>query len=333
MPLLDIIGDIHGQADKLERLLQHLGYRKVNGAYRPCGENQKVVFLGDFIDRGPDNQRVLAVVRNMIEEGHAFAVMGNHEYNAICFHTPHPESGQPLRPHSDKNLRQHASFLAQYPIGHAKTREVVNWFKTLPLCLELSTDGLPVETGAPVKQPAFRFVHACWSERHIEQIRRLSGGSLFLNDEFLVESATRGTSAFQALETVLKGPELPLPEGSHFYDKDQNKRSDIRYKWWSQGTTYREVAMVSDDQIHNIPDVPIQTGTTHITYPDDAPPVFFGHYWMNPNQPPRPLRHNAACLDFSAGKNGPLVAYRIDTDRGDCRLLNERSFVRINSSG
>ena len=30
----DVIGDIHGQADKLEALLQHMGYRPHDGAWR-----------------------------------------------------------------------------------------------------------------------------------------------------------------------------------------------------------------------------------------------------------------------------------------------------------
>ena len=50
----DIIGDIHGYADVLETLLRKLGYEKPTGIWRhPAG--RKVLFLGDFIDRGPDD--------------------------------------------------------------------------------------------------------------------------------------------------------------------------------------------------------------------------------------------------------------------------------------
>jgi hypothetical protein len=38
--------------------------------------------------------------------------------------------------------------------------------------------------------------------------------------------------------------------------------------------------------------------------------VFFGHYWLTGTpllQTPR-----AACVDYSVGKGGPLVAYRFD---------------------
>jgi hypothetical protein len=32
--MYDIIGDIHGQADKLEALLNNMGYEEVNGVYQ-----------------------------------------------------------------------------------------------------------------------------------------------------------------------------------------------------------------------------------------------------------------------------------------------------------
>ncbi len=44
---------------------------------------RKVIFLGDFIDRGPKIRQVLEIVRPMIEGGKALTVMGNHELNAL----------------------------------------------------------------------------------------------------------------------------------------------------------------------------------------------------------------------------------------------------------
>ena len=46
----DIIGDIHGHADKLVRLLLQLGYKNIDGVYQHS--DRKAVFVGDFIDRG-----------------------------------------------------------------------------------------------------------------------------------------------------------------------------------------------------------------------------------------------------------------------------------------
>jgi hypothetical protein len=48
---VDIIGDIHGQHDKLVELLAHLDYREIDGAWRH--PNRQAIFVGDLIDRGP----------------------------------------------------------------------------------------------------------------------------------------------------------------------------------------------------------------------------------------------------------------------------------------
>ena len=71
--MYDLIGDIHGHADALEQLLLKLGYQQVNGIYRH--PERQVIFLGDFIDRGPKIREVLSIVRPMVEAGHA---LGGH---------------------------------------------------------------------------------------------------------------------------------------------------------------------------------------------------------------------------------------------------------------
>ena len=101
MNAFDIIGDIHGQAEELESLLKKLGYYKLNGTYQ--NKDRKVIFLGDFIDRGNLQKEVIEIVRPMIDKNCAYAVMGNHEYNAISYATHDPAGGF-LRKHSDKNF-------------------------------------------------------------------------------------------------------------------------------------------------------------------------------------------------------------------------------------
>jgi hypothetical protein len=85
----DIIGDIHGQADKLHALLGKLGYVQRQGAYRH--PSRKAIFVGDFIDRGPKQVDSVMTARRMIDNGSALAVMGNHEFNAIAWHTEDPD--------------------------------------------------------------------------------------------------------------------------------------------------------------------------------------------------------------------------------------------------
>ena len=58
-----LIGDVHGQAPELIRLLEKLSYKKVNGVWQHV--NRMVVFLGDFIDRGIHQKEVIDIVRPM----------------------------------------------------------------------------------------------------------------------------------------------------------------------------------------------------------------------------------------------------------------------------
>ena len=70
----DIIGDVHGEADALQRLLDNLGYAPVDGCWQHS--SRRVIFLGDFIDRGPEQRRVLEVVIPMVQSGNALAYRG-----------------------------------------------------------------------------------------------------------------------------------------------------------------------------------------------------------------------------------------------------------------
>ena len=82
----DLVGDIHGHADALHRLLRELDYAEVEGVFRhPV---RQMIFVGDFIDRGPQQREVLRISRSMCKAGAAMAVMGNHEFNAIGWASP-----------------------------------------------------------------------------------------------------------------------------------------------------------------------------------------------------------------------------------------------------
>ena len=65
-----VIGDIHGDLGQLERLLERL----------PVADaGDTVVFLGDYVDRGPDSR---GVVERLIEVADAYPcefLLGNHE--------------------------------------------------------------------------------------------------------------------------------------------------------------------------------------------------------------------------------------------------------------
>ena len=67
--MYDIIGDIHGHADKLEELLLELGYKEDDGVYQH--PERTLISVGDLIDRGPYQKRSVDIIRKMCEHGHA----------------------------------------------------------------------------------------------------------------------------------------------------------------------------------------------------------------------------------------------------------------------
>lgn len=79
------VGDIHGRADLLEKMLRliaadHLGYR----------HQSLIIFLGDYVDRGPNSKDVL----NILCTGHYknipfYCLRGNHEDILLRFFNDH----------------------------------------------------------------------------------------------------------------------------------------------------------------------------------------------------------------------------------------------------
>lgn len=292
--MYDILPDIHGQADKLTARLSQLGYEDRRGAWRHPDPMRMAIFLGDFIDRGPDNGKVIDIVRRMIDAGTARAVMGNHELNAIHFHTPDPDTGAPLREHSSKNVDQHSTFLNEFSIGTDATRDVIGWMTSLPLFLEF--DG-------------FRCVHACWEERGIRELRALTGDGRLTEDQ-IVQVGLEQKGIFELVEKTTKGPEADLPDGYSFTDAAGHERTEIRLQWWNGNAhTWRDIA-ISVPNLDQLPDEELPSSISQSIYGEDAPAVFFGHYWLRGT--PTMQSHNALCLDYSAGSDGPLVAYRFE---------------------
>jgi serine/threonine protein phosphatase 1 len=75
------VGDIHGRADLLTRLFERL-----EQARQHCGENPIVVFLGDYVDRGPDSAEVIDLLQWGRPEGFERRFLkGNHEDAMLRF--------------------------------------------------------------------------------------------------------------------------------------------------------------------------------------------------------------------------------------------------------
>ena len=325
----DIIGDIHGCADKLEALLSRLGYLKQGGVWKHA--DRIAVFLGDYIDRGPEILETLKIVRDMRAAGAAVALMGNHEFNAVCWNTPDPaHPGQYLRPHNEKNSLQHEASLDQLAGCYQMW---IAWMRTLPLWMELGDLG---GSGGRL-----HLAHACWSPDAIAVLRQSerSGEVMIegrhdapvLSDKgYEYAGRDRYSIEYHAIETILKGPEVPLPDGVTFTDKDGHERDAIRVKWWlDAGLTCREMSLMGSHSIECLPENARVEKDAWQAIPVDCP-TFFGHYWRSPDEEVKSFGPNVACLDFSAVKGGPLVAYR--WNRGDSEIRDE-NFVWIDKPG
>jgi hypothetical protein len=287
----DFIGDIHGHHDKLSCLLARLGYEATSGAGFRHPEGRKVVFLGDYIDRGPKVRPVLQTVRAMVEGGDALAILGNHEHVAILYHTPDGNGGW-LRPPWLRHGMGLANTISQFEGMEDEWREWLAWLRTLPLHLDLG---------------AVRAVHACWDDQAIG----LLGDRRLQDDALLQASAKRGSAGHAAVERVLNGPEMTIPDGALILNARGMPLPYTRVRWWDIPKGRVDLADLAlpeplDGRGEADPDLVAQLPD----YPADAPPVFIGHYWLSPDKDKKPLRHNITCLDYSAAKNGPLVAYR-----------------------
>jgi hypothetical protein len=299
---LDVVGDVHGQFDKLVGLLRYLGYRETSGAWRH--QNRTAVFVGDLIDRGPQQLATIELVRAMVDAGAAQCVMGNHEFNAIAWVTPDPEHpGKYLRDHHKPgNREQHQAFLDVVE-GTPRQREITDWFRTLPLWLDL---------------PGLRVVHACWHQPSIDLLRKAMGSSQRLTDEMILVGSRKGHPIYAAIEIVCKGLEVELPPGISFKDKEGKIRHEVRVRWWEEDlSTYRKAAIGPSGDMEMIPDAPMPA--EWVGHPYVGPPVLFGHYWFSGT--PRVISSRFACLDYSAARDGPLVAYRWD---GEAELSSEK---------
>lgn len=269
---LTIIPDIHADADRLRRCV---------AAAPPAG---KLAFLGDLIDAGPDVSHpadlvVLQEVRGLVDGARAQVVMGNHELNAILFHRVGRDNA-PLRSRSEKNAKQHRSFCGAFGVGAPEALHWTEWFLEFPLWLDFG---------------GVRLVHACWNDEDIEIISARRPDAKLRHED--LEEVSAKTSAFaKAVNNLLTGPELRLPEGVSFHDKGDHERHHTRIAWWrSQERTWRR-ASLSIPNPDELPDTEIGSFDSVQFYPEGSPPVFVGHYKMR-GEPTVGAPH-AVCLYY-----------------------------------
>jgi len=311
----DIIGDIHGCAQTLEKLLLKLQYRKKtfdHGREAYWHPERKVIFVGDIVDRGPNIREALHLVKNMSDAGTAMCVMGNHEYNALAYSTEAPEeSGRAfVRDHSPRHSRVIAETLEQFEEYPIEWHMFLEWFQSLPVFLEF---------------PSFRVVHACWDQGLIDTYKSLYGSNR-VSREFIQQSWNPKSFASTFFDRLTQGTTLDLPSGRIIDSKDGYKRRRFRTKFWSQTPqTYQDVVFQPDPLPEDLAKREISEleQSKLLNYKSDEVPVFIGHYWLEGK--PSPIKDNVACLDYSAVKYGRLAAYRFDGEQ----VLQPDKFVWV----
>lgn len=212
--MIDFIGDIHGDATALFRLLRALNYKRVDGAYRNA-DGRIAVFTGDLVDTGPENLLVVETVQEMVERGTAKAVMGNHDFNIVAFNRPDPNRpGRFLRNRSAQHTKQCETTQSEIDAQPGRGARALAFLAALPLWLDL---------------PGARVVHAYWDPGAMKVLRPHLTPSNTLTEEGFVLAAARSGAIGDARAQLLSGPEISCEP---YLDRYGHKRTKDRLRWW-----------------------------------------------------------------------------------------------------
>jgi serine/threonine protein phosphatase 1 len=144
-PLTFAVGDVHGCLDKLERVVAACD------AYA-AGRPARFVFLGDYIDRGPDSRGVVDFLirrQQAAPPGAVVCLRGNHEQLALDAHADPRAMPDWLRNSAADTIRSYGR-----PDGLISPAHLM-WLAALPLCHD---DGLRffVHAGVDLNVPLDR---------------------------------------------------------------------------------------------------------------------------------------------------------------------------------
>lgn len=213
----DFIGDTHGDLASLEALLVKLGYQRCAADAPWRHDSRTAVFLGDFVDRGPDPLGVCDVVAAMVAAGSALAVMGNHDFNLATISTTSAK-GKPLRSHSPRHLAQSSISLDAIKADSERGSRAIAFLSRLPLWLDIPG--------------AAAVVHACPNRASLDAL------SPFLAADNAIRPSLDAWTALAALDSpigdsrsdLLSGPECHVD--TPYRDADGNLRTEDRVEWW-----------------------------------------------------------------------------------------------------
>lgn len=118
-----MIPDLHGESDLLRQALAAI--------YEWNPEGGKIIFLGDYVDRGPDARGVCDQVMNPPEGWEFIALLGNHEemfIQSFC------DRNQFYDPKAFRQFVPGLELMTPYSIVHAQfPMEYIHWMMSLPM--------------------------------------------------------------------------------------------------------------------------------------------------------------------------------------------------------
>jgi hypothetical protein len=268
---LDLVGDVHGEIDALNTLLDRLGYPP-DGTH-PQG--RRLIFVGDLVDRGPDSPAVVERVRRFVESERAHCVLGNHELN-ILLGSRKPDNvwffHHQLRDGERREERP------EVPADESTQAALLHFFADLPLALE---------------RPDVRVVHAAWDDALIATARQAArADELHRDSQCRIEEAIarRGLSdridirlARQNENPVKFLTSSPEARADHPFEAMGKIRRERRVAWWREyvgpmcvfGHYWRILLPGEDDSERLFTDVPLNATLG---------------------------RGDAMCIDYSVGK-------------------------------
>ena len=302
---VDIIGDVHGELEALNKLLAHLGYDR----FGRHPENRTLVFMGDLVDRGPDSPGVIEKVSSLYFSKRAQCIIGNHELRLLN-RINKPDNSWTSHELAQKALRN--GWEAPMRVAHSlQLRAALTFFTELPMALV---------------RPDIRLIHACWHQESIERLPHIVGSWSALFARFRRNMNTtlkdlgwtrKRVAKLKASYPLYVGPPeveaVPFLEDlSDYFSLEQNLNPlkvltqglyghvDHKVPFWSGHRWQMSDRLKWWEEY------------------DDSVPVVFGHYWrpragtLTVNLKPSLFadskandwigkRKNCFCIDFAVG--------------------------------
>lgn len=296
---LAIIGDIHGEIQALDALLDHLDHHS-------SMKNRRLVFIGDLCDRGPDSVAVITRVRELMDQGRALTILGNHEINLLA-NDAKDGSGWFFDSRETSDTPHYAPFTRA---SATQRPEIRDFFCGLPLA---------------IRMPGLRIVHAAWDPDAIDAVAQVPLGNILalihewdLGIQKMAEEndlRARYIAERERWSKELEDPDNPPPYLDAVADYEFLQQRFNPIKRMTSGIEARSAQPFYSGHRWRYSD-----RIAWWNQDPDPTPVVIGHYWrlfQPPNQPHawrysrlfqntlptawHGLHRQAYCIDYSVG--------------------------------